>query len=343
VMTSVVVSVGPDTPIHEVAKILRDHGISAVPVVDKAGAPIGMVSEGDLIGRDEADREARRDWWLTLLAEGEMLSPDFLASLRAPGRRARDVMAAPIVAVGEETQVTEIARLLTAYRIKRVPVLRDGRIVGIVSRADLVRAFAAENNEPTGNSRGGGLLADAIGGIERRFLHHQHDEQSQPAAPTLQQDEAGVTASDFRRLVEDHERQEVQHRQEERRAAAQQHQRRVAELINHHISPESWRGLVHEAQQAAQRGEKEFTLLRCPSQLCSDGGRAVNAAERDWPMTLRGEAAEIYLRWERDLKPRGFRLTARVLDFPGGTPGDIGLVLGWGNRPAPRRQGGALH
>ena len=76
-----------------------------MPVVDEAGAPIGMVSEGDLIGRDEADREARRDWWLTLLAEGETLNADFLASLRAPERRARDVMAAPVVTVGEETDI----------------------------------------------------------------------------------------------------------------------------------------------------------------------------------------------------------------------------------------------
>jgi CBS domain-containing protein len=155
VMTSAVTLVGPDTPIREVAKILCERGISAVPVVGEAGAPIGMISEGDLIGRNEADREARRDWWLTLLAEGEMLNADFLASLRAPERRARDVMAAPVVTVGEETEVSEIARLLIAHRIKRVPVLRDGRIIGIVSRADLVRALAAEETEPTGNSRGG--------------------------------------------------------------------------------------------------------------------------------------------------------------------------------------------
>ena len=70
-------------------------------------------------------------------------------------------------------------------------------------------------------------------------------------------------------------------------------------------------------------------LLRFPSAVCSDGGRAINVTEADWPTTLRGEAAETYLRWERDLKPRGFHLTARVLDFPGGVPGDIGLLLVW--------------
>ena len=87
---------------------------------------------------------------------------------------------------------------------------------------------------------------------------------------------------------------------------------------------------MHNARQAAENGQKEFMLLRFPSQLCSDEGRAINAVEPNWASTLRGEAAEIYLRWERDLKPRGFRLSARVLDFPGGIPGDIGLFLAWG-------------
>jgi CBS domain-containing protein len=142
VMNSAVVAVRPDTPIDDIAKTLREHRISAVPVIDEAGSPLGMVSEGDLIGRDEAGREARLDWWLTLLAEGETLNPEFLASIHSPERRARDVMTAPLVTIDEETEIDEIARLLTAHRIKRVPVLRDGRIVGIVSRADLVRVLA---------------------------------------------------------------------------------------------------------------------------------------------------------------------------------------------------------
>jgi CBS domain-containing protein len=77
---------------------------------------------------------------------------------------------------GSETELSEVGRLLTAYRIKRVPVLRDGRVVGIVSRADLVRALAEAKSEPAGNATGkGGLLADAVAGIEaskQRFLYH---------------------------------------------------------------------------------------------------------------------------------------------------------------------------
>jgi CBS domain-containing protein len=150
-MTKDPVTVSPDTPTPKIAKLLLAHGISAVPVVDGEGTPIGMVSEGDLLGRAEADREARRDWWLTLLAEGEALHPDFLATLRNPQLTAREVMSAPVVRITETTEAPEIARLLEKYRIKRVPVVRDDRIVGIVSRADLLRAFTAEHSVPHGS------------------------------------------------------------------------------------------------------------------------------------------------------------------------------------------------
>jgi CBS domain-containing protein len=141
VMTREVVSVASDTPRRKIAALLLEKRISAVPVVDSSGAPIGMVSEGDLTGRNEAEREARQDWWLTMLAEGEAVNPEFLASLNYP--TARDMMSAPVISVHEETSLEEIAGILTEHRIKRVPVVRDGRIVGIVSRADLVRALVA--------------------------------------------------------------------------------------------------------------------------------------------------------------------------------------------------------
>jgi CBS domain-containing protein len=143
VMTSRVVSVSPDTPIRQVARILLENGISAVPVVDADGAPLGMISEGDLVDSAHWEHQVRRDWWLTLLAEGEMLSPEFLAYVKHADTPARDRMHAPVIGVTEDTETVEIARLLMAHHIKRVPVLRGGRVVGIVSRADLVRALAA--------------------------------------------------------------------------------------------------------------------------------------------------------------------------------------------------------
>jgi len=144
IMTTDVVSVAPDTPTRKVAELLSARGVSAVPVIDAAGALVGMASEGDLIGRNDIDWRARREWWLTLLAEGEELHPDFLANLRKPDRAVSKVMASPVVSIGETVELPEIAKLLISRHIKRVPVVRDGRVVGIASRADLVRALAAE-------------------------------------------------------------------------------------------------------------------------------------------------------------------------------------------------------
>ena len=143
IMTTEIVSVSPDTSTREIARLLLEKRISAVPVVDGNGVPIGMVSEGDLIGREEPDRVARRDWWLSMLAEGEALSPEFLSYVHSVQRKARDVMTSPVVSVEENSEIGDIARLLENHRIKRVPVVRDRRVVGIVSRADLLHAVAA--------------------------------------------------------------------------------------------------------------------------------------------------------------------------------------------------------
>jgi len=142
VMTKDVLSVAPEMPTRKVAKLLLERGISAAPVVDAAGCVIGMVSENDLLGREIERRVPRREWWLEMLAEGENLAPQFLEYLRATDRPVRDVMVSPVVTVSESTTVEAIAEILQRHHIKRVPVLRGGRIVGIVSRADLVRALS---------------------------------------------------------------------------------------------------------------------------------------------------------------------------------------------------------
>ncbi|MFO1061855.1 MAG: CBS domain-containing protein [Dongiaceae bacterium] len=328
VMTADPASVPPEATMRDVARLLLQRGISAVPVVDPRGAVLGMVSEGDLLGRAEADRDARRDWWLELLAEGEALSPAFLEELRRRGRPVREIMATPVVTVVEDTELDEIARLLTTHRVKRVPVVRDGRLVGIVSRADLLHAMAAGGG-PGEAPAHHGLLADAIESLDRHFHHRPPAGTDAPALPPAATHAAPVRATDFRTLVADFRQQEASHRDAERRAQAEQRRQRVARLIEEHVSDEGWRALLDHARRAAEHGEAEFMLLRFPSQLCSDRGRAINVSEARWPATLRGEAAEIYLRWEHDLRPGGFRLDARILDFPGGLPGDVGLFLAW--------------
>jgi CBS domain-containing protein len=142
VMTKDVLSVAPETPRRTVAKLLLQRGISAAPVVDATGCAIGMVSENDLLGREIERRVPRREWWLEVLAEGEDLAPEFLDYLRTTDRPVRDVMVSPVVTVSEDTSIEAIADILQRHHIKRVPVLRDGRMVGIVSRADLVRVLS---------------------------------------------------------------------------------------------------------------------------------------------------------------------------------------------------------
>ena len=333
-MTTDVVTVTPETPAREIAHILLDHRVSAVPVIDTSGAPVGIVSEGDLIGRTEADRISRHDWWLRLFASTDAQHSDFLSQLRRNETHARDIMSAPVVTVNETTDATEVARVLSAYRIKRVPVIRDGRVVGIVSRADLLRAVAGK--QPTAGpapvvDQGHGLLSKAVAALDDRFFRGHRDEPIAPHEGSLSaRSEGGLTVADFRSLVADFDRQETRDRDEKQHAAAEQRKEAMKELIDHHIADEHWKDILQHAREAAAHGAKELLVLRFPSSLCTDSGRAINAPLPDWPKTLRGEAAEIYLRWERELKPRGFHLSARVLDFPGGMPGDIGLFIVWG-------------
>ena len=331
VMTPNVVSVGPDVSISQIARVLVENGISAVPVVDESGALRGMVSEGDLIPRREVEREARRDWWLDLLAEGEALNRDFLANLKAPNQKATDVMTCPVVTVHRDTNVTEIAQLLATRRIKRVPVVQDGRVVGIASRADLLRILA-EHPHAQQSASSKGFLALAFDNLDAHFLATRHPKAATPDALIRTSERSGdhLEAADFRRAVGGFEQQERQKQLEYMRAAAERQRLKVTELLAQHVSDEQWHDLLRKARDAAEHGRKEFLLLRFPSQLCSDGGRCINAPDPNWPATLRGEAAEIHMRWQRGLKPHGFGLAAQIIEFSDGIPGDAGLFLVWG-------------
>src|SRR5215471_629072 len=148
VMTSEVISVDENATVPAVARLLAERGISAVPVVDKYNCVTGMVSEGDLLHRAETGTERRRSWWLDMMASTNKLAGDYIKS---HGGRAKDVMTRNVLSVTETTPVADIALLLETNRIKRVPVVRDGKLVGIVSRADLVRALAMTIEEaPSG-------------------------------------------------------------------------------------------------------------------------------------------------------------------------------------------------
>jgi len=147
VMTSEVITVGQNTSVQTVAKLLAERGISAVPVVDRENRVIGMVSEGDLLHRAETGTERRRSWWLDMMASTNKIAGDYVKSHSG---KVRDIMTRDLISVTETTPVADIAVLLETNRIKRVPVVRDGKLVGIVSRANLVRALAMTIRQASG-------------------------------------------------------------------------------------------------------------------------------------------------------------------------------------------------
>ncbi len=136
IMTKEVVTVGPDESVGEIATLLLENAITGVPVVDDARRVLGIVSESDLIGRPLAG--SGRAWWLRLFGERSATLDEITAARHL---KAQDVMTKPAVTVGEETPLAILARLMRRRRINRVPVLKEGRLVGIVSRADLLYAF----------------------------------------------------------------------------------------------------------------------------------------------------------------------------------------------------------
>lgn len=137
IMTVSVCAAGPDTPINEIARKLCDRGISAMPVVDADGKVLGVVSEGDLLRRVELGT-VKKPRWTDIFSGDAGMAREYVKS---HGRTAKDVMTRPAIVVEEDTDLTEIASLLESKRIKRVPVVRDGRLLGVVSRSDIVRGL----------------------------------------------------------------------------------------------------------------------------------------------------------------------------------------------------------
>lgn len=146
VMTPNVVSVGMDTPVPDIATVMLERRISAVAVVDGEGRAVGVVSEGDLIRRPELETDKPRSRWLRFLLSPDDEARDFV---KTHGLRARDVMSRPALGVAPDTSLAEIVGLMGKQRVKRVLVIDGGRLAGIVTRTDLLRALHAREALPT--------------------------------------------------------------------------------------------------------------------------------------------------------------------------------------------------
>jgi CBS domain-containing protein len=144
VMVSPVITVKPSSSVQEAAKTLLERRISGLPVVDDQGKLVGMVSEGDLLHRAEAGTERRRPWWLLAVAGDEILANEFV---KAHARKVADVMTRQVISAAPDTPLHEIATLLERNGIKRVPIVANDQLVGIVTRANLVQAVASARKQ----------------------------------------------------------------------------------------------------------------------------------------------------------------------------------------------------
>ncbi len=295
------VYVTADADIDYVAKALAESSLGAVPVVDEDLEPIGIVTRSNL----ERARPA--------LAVDLGPLPPFLLRNRpkmlpyGDGYTLSDIMTTPPIFVPCDARLAEIERIMAEHRLKRLPVVEGRKLVGLLLRRHVLEAIA---------SAGAGAATAA-----RPTLTVARPE---PASCEI------VTASEFRELVAAHERQLVSERVEQRRAAAALREQRIRELAARRLTDAQWREMLSQARAAAAGGFTEQLLIRFPAQLCADGGRAINAPDKGWPETLRGEPRDVYRRWRNELHPRGFQIAAQVIDFPDGLPGDAALFLMWG-------------
>ena len=159
VMTSNVVTVGENASVQDVALVLLQNQISAVPVIDRMGNMVGIVSEGDLMRRPESETQKRRSPWLELLSSKQALAAEFV---KMHSRRVTDVMTRGVITATPDTPVAEIASLLEKNGIKRVPILRGGKLAGIVSRANLLHGLASLKNKASKSVASDAAIRDRL-------------------------------------------------------------------------------------------------------------------------------------------------------------------------------------
>jgi CBS domain-containing protein len=161
IMTSSVITATPDMTIHDAAKLFVDHHISGMPVLDANGQVIGIVSQGDLLHRVEnGTGHGKRRWWLELLSSSAR--EQAARYVKEHGHVVGDVMCENVISIPEDMPLHQIADLMERRHLKRVPVLKDGQLVGIVSRSNLIRALATVEPAIDTGSHDDVSLRDAI-------------------------------------------------------------------------------------------------------------------------------------------------------------------------------------
>jgi CBS domain-containing protein len=140
VMTKRVISIEADAPIMEAVRLMLQNRISGLPVVGRKGELVGMVTEGDFLRRSEIGTQRHRNRWLEFLVGPGRLADEYV---HASGRKVEEVMTREPITVTEDTPLDEAVGLMERHRIKRLPVVRDGKLVGIVTRANIMHALVS--------------------------------------------------------------------------------------------------------------------------------------------------------------------------------------------------------
>ncbi|HJS84932.1 MAG TPA: CBS domain-containing protein [Acetobacteraceae bacterium] len=145
IMSRDVIAIGPDAPLSQAVQLMLDAKVSGVPVLDPDGRPVGMLTEGDLLRRAETGTEGAAPGWLAVLFTPGRLAGQYI---QTHGRRVAEIMTPDVIAVDEAASLADVVELMRRRRIKRVPVLRGEKIIGILSRADLMRVLAKALRAP---------------------------------------------------------------------------------------------------------------------------------------------------------------------------------------------------
>ena len=169
VMVRDVITIGPEDTVADAAKLIAQNDVSALPVVDDDGELVGVISEGDLMNREEIGTEVHHPWWIEAVTPAATLATEFA---KAHGKKVEEVMSEDVITATEDTPLAEIASLLERNRIKRIPIVKDGKLVGIVSRSNLVQALASSNGGSSAAAQ------DASRNIRAELLSRLEQQQS---------------------------------------------------------------------------------------------------------------------------------------------------------------------
>jgi CBS domain-containing protein len=160
-MTRDVITAAPEATVGQIAGLLVRHRISAVPIVSEDNRVVGIVSQTDLGHRSETGMEKKRKWWLEIFADTDTKAREFIKS---HGLKAHDIMSRVVISVSKHADLSEVADILDTHRIRQVPVMEDGKLVGMISRADLVRKLAEVRITAPATRPDNGALQKAIWG-----------------------------------------------------------------------------------------------------------------------------------------------------------------------------------